>query len=242
MAVLQKNTQKSFFENRDNAVANYHQVGFHIEENIFTPEQCDNYIRIANELSAAKQGDFKPFMMPHRERPEFLDAMKDKRIVQIIDAFVGGNAVGLQSQFFFCKPGTRGFSMHQDNFFVQAKHGVFVSAWIALVDTTPNNAGLIVYPGTHIEGDLPVRKLSLVRDINQDPNANNEEVIIPEKYKETHLSVKQGSVLFIHGHVVHGSNPNLSNADRSVLLNTYIKDGEAFRSGAYAQRSPLNLG
>lgn len=238
---LERNGKTSFFDDRVQALDSYHQFGFHVEENVFTGEECQNYIAIANQLSAAKEGDFKPFMMPHRERPEFLTAMKNKKIVEIINTLVGGKAVGLQSQFFFCKPGTRGFSMHQDNFFVQAKQGVFVSAWIALVDTTPKNAGLIVYPGTHKEGDLPVRKLNLERDVNQDPNANNEEVIIPPQYHEMHLSIKRGSVLFIHGHVVHGSNPNLSDSDRSVLLNTYIKEGEAFRSGAYAQRSPLDL-
>ncbi len=238
---LQQTVENSFFNDRDQALENYRKNGFHVEEGVFTGEQCQNYIDVANQLSAAKIGDFKPFMMPHRERSEFLTAMKDKKIVEIINSLVGGKAVGLQSQFFFCKPGTRGFSMHQDNFFVQAKQDVFVSAWIALVDTTPYNAGLIVYPGTHVEGDLPVRKLDLQKDKNQDPNANNEEVVIPNQYKEMHLSIKKGSVLFIHGHVVHGSNPNLSNSDRSVLLNTYIKEGEAFRSGVYAQRAPLDL-
>lgn len=229
----------SFFKDPEAALASYNEHGFHVEKNVLDPEYCDLLVRHGLELSLAKKGDFKPFMMPHRENPIYIDALKNKKIVEIMAKLVDGVPMAVQSQFFYCVPGTRGFSLHQDNFFVQAPYGNFVSAWIALVDTSPANGGLTVYPETHKAGELPVRKLQIEWDGKQDPNANNEETVVPEKYSIENLTIPKGSVLFIHGHVVHGSNPNSSDKNRYVLLNTYIKEGVDFRKGNYAQREPM---
>ena len=229
----------SFYTNPDEALKSYLEYGFHLEKNVIDSSYCDQLIEQSYELSAAKNNDFKPFMMPHRENPAFVDALKQNKIVEITGKLVDGKPMALQSQFFYCKPGTRGFSLHQDNFFVQAPYGKFVSAWIALVDTHPGNGGLIVFPSSHKAGQLPVRKLTLGLDAGQDPNANNEETVVPEQYAIENLTIPKGSVLFIHGHVVHGSNGNQTDKSRYVLLNTYIKEGEAFRKGNYAQREPI---
>jgi ectoine hydroxylase-related dioxygenase (phytanoyl-CoA dioxygenase family) len=180
-------------------------------------------------------------MMPHRVNDIYLQAMRHPALVNIINRLVDGKAVGLQTELFYCKPGTRGFSLHQDNFFVQAPFGAFASAWVALTDTYAEKGGLIVYPGTHKEGLLPVKKLEMAKDAAQDPNANNEETIVPEKYQVVNASVPKGAVLFIHGHVVHGSNPNQTDEWRHVLLNTYIREGEEFRPGNYARREAVQL-
>jgi phytanoyl-CoA hydroxylase len=131
--------------------------------------------------------------------------------------------------------------LHQDNFYVEANYGIFASAWIALTDTCQEKGGLIVYPGSHKEGALPVRKLNLALESSQDPNANNEETIVPPQYIKTHVSVPRGAALFIHGHLVHGSNTNSTDQWRYVLLNTYIKRGESFRPGNYAKRAEVIL-
>lgn len=180
-------------------------------------------------------------MMPHRTNPIYLEAMRHPKIAAIMNQLISGRAMGLQTELFYCKPGTRGFSLHQDNFFVQAPLGAFASAWIALTDTYPEKGGLIVYPGSHKEGLLPVRKLTLDKDTAQDPNANNEETIVPPQYPAVNASVPKGAALFIHGHLVHGSNPNKTNEWRYVLLNTYVREGESFRAGNYAQREAIGL-
>jgi phytanoyl-CoA hydroxylase len=231
----------SFFSDPKAALANYHEYGFHVEKDLLDPAYCDLLIAKSYDLPGAKVKDFKPFMMPHREDDVYLAALKETRTVAVINQLVEGEAAGLQSQFFYCRGGTRGFSLHQDNFFVQAKEGVFASAWIALVDTTPTNGGLIVYPGSHKQGLYPVSKLALGVDPNQDPNANNEESQVPKEYPRCDITLPKGGVVFIHGHIVHGSNSNQSDQNRYVLLNTYIRTGETFRSGNYAQREQTVL-
>jgi phytanoyl-CoA hydroxylase len=216
-------------------------VGYHIEENIYTDDECAQLIATSEKLESATSGTYRPQMMPHRYEELYLEAMRKPSLIAIINALVDGKAAGLQSEFFYGKPSTRGFSLHQDNFFVQAPTGLFASAWIALTDTYPEKGGLIVYPGSHKEGQLPQRKLQLEIDSAQDPNANNEETIVPPQYLATNVSVPKGAALFIHGHLVHGSNPNRTNEWRYVLLNTYIREGEKFRPGNYAQREAISL-
>lgn len=219
----------------------YERDGYCIQENVLSAEECAELIEAGRNLKDFKNGITKPNMMPHRENPIFLKAMKNPAIVAQLELELGGKIHGLQTEFFYCKPGTRGFSMHQDNFFVQAPYGVFGSAWLALTDTYAEKGGLIVYPGTHKCGLLPVQKIQLARDEGQDPNANNEETIIPPSYQPLNARVPAGAALHIHGHVVHGSNPNSTNEWRYVLLMTYIKQGETFRPGNYAQREPVDV-
>lgn len=231
----------SFLSDPHNALEDYFELGYHIEPDIFSEEECADLIQAGHELKDAKNGVFRPCMMPHRQNPIYLRAMKKAVIVKAISEMVGGQAAGLQSEFFYCKPGTRGFSLHQDNFYVEAEYGVFASAWAAMTDTYYEKGGLIIYPESHKEGTLPVRKLHLETDSAQDPNANNEETIVPPHYSAYNVAIPKGAVLFIHGHLVHGSNPNQTDEWRHVLLTTYIKSGEPFRPGFYAQREEVTL-
>lgn len=215
--------------------------GYYIEPNVFTPEECDALIEQSHDLENAKMGTYRPQMMPHRANSHFLQALKNPKVVSLVELFCEGHSVGLQTELFYCKPGTPGFSLHQDNFFVEANYGVFISAWIPLTDTYPEKGGLIVYPGTHKEGLLPVQQKEKTLHASQDPNANNEECIVPKGYQPLHITVPKGSALFIHGHLVHASNQNITNEFRYVLLCTYIRAGEKFRVGKYAQRNVVQL-
>jgi ectoine hydroxylase-related dioxygenase (phytanoyl-CoA dioxygenase family) len=239
--ILDRIEKLSFFTHPEESLASYMETGFFIEENLFSDEECTQLIEASSDLENAKNATYRPQMMPHRTNPIYLNAMRKPALASIINKLVGGKAVGLQTELFYCKPGTRGFSLHQDNFFVQAPLGAFASAWIALTDTYFEKGGLIVYPGTHKEGLLPVRKLTLNKDSAQDPNANNEETVVPPQYQLLNATVPKGAALFIHGHLVHGSNSNQTNEWRYVLLNTYIREGENFRPGNYAQREAVEL-
>jgi ectoine hydroxylase-related dioxygenase (phytanoyl-CoA dioxygenase family) len=219
----------------------YKENGYWLEEGVFSPKECVNLIEASKHFENYTNRTYRPVMMPHRIDDVYFQALAHPGLVRSISAVIGGKAMGLQTQFFYCKPGTCGFSLHQDNFFVEAPPDAFASAWCALTDTVPENGGLIIYPGTHKEGLLPVRKLTHTRDEGQDPNANNEETIVPRQYKPLHVSVPRGAALYIHAHLVHGSNANRTQEWRYVLLNTYIRQGASFRPGYSAQRAAVAL-
>ncbi len=231
----------SFTTRPDEAITWYHEHGYFIEESVFTPEECDRLIKLGLELPAVKGGNYRPVMHPHRLDSRFLDTMRDPRLVGIMWRLVGGKPSGLQTEFFYGKPGVTGFSRHQDNFFVEAPADSFASAWIALVDVPVEKGALTGFPGSHKLGKLPVSKLSIGPVEDQDPNANNEESILPPEYKPIDLVVSKGSVVFLHSYFVHASRVNATKEFRYVLLCTYIRQGASFRAGQYAKREAIAI-
>lgn len=221
----------------------FNALGYTIEENVFNKAECEELIEESRTLESYVKGVFRPQMMPHRTHPLYLKALRHPKIVSSITQAVSGIPAGLQTEFFYCRPGTRGFGRHQDNFFVEAPAGAFASAWCAITDVDVENGALIVWPGSHKEGLLPVQKVAITLNNQwQDPNANNEETVVPAQYIPISMPVKRGSVLYIHSFLIHASNPNTSKDRwRQVLLSTYIRKGEKFRPGKYAVREEVEL-
>jgi phytanoyl-CoA hydroxylase len=220
----------------------YAANGYVIVPGIFSAGECEELVAAAKTLPAFVGGSTRPAMQPHQALPVFRKAMAKPDLVGIMERIVGGPIHGLQSEFFYCRPGTRGFARHQDNFFVQAEPDAFASAWAALTDVSPENGGLILYPGTHRCPLLPVEPLHRGPAEGQDPNGNNEQSLVPPQFKAVDAIVPKGAVVFLHAHVVHESHDNRS-ADRwrYALLNTYIRRGCSFRPGQYAQRAEVDV-
>jgi len=219
----------------------FRSAGFVVWEAVVSDQLVDRTIARAMALSGARQGKFAPAMQPHREDPGFLELMRHPTIVETVEALVGGTAAGLQTEFFYTVPGTRGFSAHQDNFFVEAPSDAFVSVWVALTDVDARNGGLIGWPGSHRFGRLPVRATALAPAAGQDINANNEETVLPEGLTPLDVIAPKGSAVFLHSQFVHASHANRSDAPRYVQLNTYIRAGAPFRPGNTARREEITL-
>jgi len=220
----------------------YRDQGFSMVEGLFSGEECVAIQKIAERLPSFVSGALLPVMNPHREQPELLGAMADDRVVSIVRQLMNGTPVGLQTQYFFCRPGTRGFSAHQDNYYVRAAEDKFVSAWLALEDVDAENGALIVQPGSHREPVLEVREIPQLSTFGQDPNHNRQECVTDTQYPKVSMAVRQGGVVFLHSHVIHSSNDNITASRfRRVLLMTYLAEGADFRSGYIAQRRTFAL-
>ena len=221
--------------------ARFRATGFHVWPRVFADAAVERAIARGMALAGARRGDLAPAMQPHREDPGLLELMRDAAVVAVVEALVGGRAAGIQTQFFYTAPGTRGFSAHQDNFFVEAPPDQFVSVWVPLVDVGPANGGLILWPGSHRFGKLPVRKTGAAPAAGQDANANNEESVLPAGLVPLDLVAPRGSAVFLHSEMVHGSHTNGSAAQRPVLLSTYVREGAPFRPGNTARRAEIAL-
>ena len=210
----------------------YEADGFAVAENLIDEKWCDAVVAAAERLPLEAP---RAEMNVHRLGGVFEQIMAQPAILQVMDRLVGGVANGLQSQLFFGPPGTKGFHAHQDNEYVEADPACFASAWLALVDVAPANGGLFIYPGTHREGRLPI-----CRREGEDFDARTgvrDETIVPAEYARRDVVVPRGTVVFLHGYVVHGSYPNHSDGRRYALLNTYLRPGAAFRPGRTGGRA-----
>lgn len=217
----------------------FNEKGYLILENILSSSDCDEIIKLANKYNVKK--DYVPIMNIHNYSNMILKIMSNSNIIKYVEEIFNGKALGLQTEFFFMPPGTKGFSPHQDNTYVQANQNSFVSVWIALTDVNTMNGGLIIWPESHKEFQLRTEENESTPSVNQDPNARKMKSIIPKKYKATSPNMPKGSIMFIHSWLVHASNNNESCENRNALLCTYIKEGADFRSGNYAKRKSFEL-
>jgi phytanoyl-CoA hydroxylase len=232
-------TVPSFRTDPEEAYSLYQERGFFCEPPMFSGAECERIIAAAMRLPTALDGSFVPTMNVHKMDAVFVEAMARPELLRVMDRLVHGRANGLHSQFYFTPPQRAGLGYHQDNYFVEAKPDAFASAWIALVDITPENGSLYVYAGSHREGKLPVRSVNAEgKDKRQ---TVYEESIVPAGYPSVDLYVERGSVVLLDGYVVHGSHQNRSSGNRYVLLNTYIRTQEKFRPGQTAKREEFEL-
>jgi len=232
----------TFKQDRQSALKQYNELGYHIEPDVWTAQECDDLIEAAKNLPTYQDGSFKSFLQAHRVEPKFLAALKNPKIVQILELLVNGKVSAIQSQFFFCPPGTRGFPRHQDNYYVQSSRDGFASAWSALTDVDPSNGGLVVYPKVHLEPILPVESVASPNSSSGDTNTVSQQTILPDGYTPVDLYIPKGSVIFLHSHNVHKSHDNTTqDRFRQALLMTYVRQGEKFRPGFAAQRAEVDV-
>jgi len=231
----------SFSRDAGHALAAYGRAGYQIEPGLLGDAECASLRDAARRLDAGHDPR-TPVMNPHRSDPVFLDALRHPAIVAILERLLGGPVSGIQSQYFPCVPGTPGFTAHQDNHYVEAARDAFASAWIALDDASAENGALIAYPGSHREPLLPVEDVpEATPHPTQAFNAIRQRVIVPQRYAATTLSVAPGSVVFLHGHLLHASHENQATRPRRALLATYVRQGTPFRRGETARRTEIDL-
>ncbi|XP_045025784.1 probable alpha-ketoglutarate-dependent hypophosphite dioxygenase [Daphnia magna] len=100
--------------------------------------------------------------------------------------------------------------MHQDYQYFPYKKDTLVAVFIHLDDTSMENGGLAVYPGSHHLGPLEDRG-----------NIPGWHYVDQDKFpieKATPVNAKRGQVVIFSYLLVHGSYPNTSDSVRRMLL------------------------
>lgn len=232
----------SIRENKAEALKFFNENGFLIERDLVPGTWCQELIDLAKSLPSGQDGTFNPIPMPHLVHEEFLENMRLPQIVSIAESLVGGPASGIGGEFFFMRPGTPGFTHHQDNTYVQAPPDEFISAWTALTEVDRDNGGLTFFPGSHNLGLLPTRSRDEKIGVGQNPGARAAECLMPRGLEPIDVVIKTGSTAFFHSLLVHYSNSNITkDRFRYSILATYIQKGRPFRPGTTQKRTEINL-
>ncbi|OAY79795.1 Phytanoyl-CoA dioxygenase 2 [Ananas comosus] len=131
--------------------------------------------------------------------------------------------VVIQSMYIFKQPGIGGEVVpHQDNSFLYTEPPSCTGLWLALEDATITNGCLWAIPGSHKNG----LKRRLIRGENgvhfDRPSLSyDQKDFVP-------LEVKSGSLVVIHGNLVHQSFENQSPKSRHAL-SLHVVDTDGFK-------------
>lgn len=170
------------------------------------------------EVSAGDPlGVYPRIMMPHRFDELSLRWLLDKRLRKAFIGILGEEPVAVQTMFYFKPPGARGQALHQDNFYLLAKPGTCVAAWLAVDDCDLENGCMSVVPGSH---NLPT-----LCTIEADTSVSFTDVTVPVPpgLEAVPMEMKAGDVLFFNGSLIHGSGQNRSESRfRRALIGHYV--------------------
>ncbi len=243
-----------------NSIREFLNDGYSIQRQLLTIEQVNTLNKIISESFVSDE--IKTVIMPHTHRPEIIDVIKKSKIMNILEEILGNKFNLIQTQLFLKPPGTRGFSLHQDNFYNRPEdQDSLVSVWIALENANKDNGTLYLYPGSHKNGlayhkkNWPYALKKILRflwirfleifNINKKNNLSLDRfatIPLPQSMNIATINANKGDVCFIHGNIFHGSFDNTTtDKHRRVLLCIFVKDGIQFKSGLFAKRKPVTL-
>lgn len=225
--------------------AEYDAVGYTVAAGLFSPAEAEVLAEHFMRLRAAGtyDGDFAgvdlssedplkrfPRMIHmHRWDATSLCWLLDTRLNRVMTGLLGQEPLAAQTMLYFKPPGARGQALHQDQYYLRAKPGTCMAAWMALDGCDEENGCLMVVPGSHL---LP---LLCAERADTTQSFTDVTVPVPEDHAVVPVIMDPGDVLFFHGQLIHGSFPNTS-ADRfrRALIGHYIA-GEAQQVAQFYQ-------
>lgn len=170
---------------------------------------------------------YSSFARLHHFFPWAYNLVMHPNILEPIKAILGPNVLVHGSTLFHKHPNDQKFvSWHQDSYNMKLNSFDYVSAWIALADSTVENGCLRVIPETHkslFEHALvPTEHNILKRGTTVDVSS------MKDKIQDVVLNAGQMSLH--HVNTIHGSNANVSGVRRLGFAIRYIADTVSQRS------------
>lgn len=231
--------------------------GFYSEE-ILTKEELKNYKEECMRLF--EENPESPYKHPTNDSEMLIDLLKHPRVIELVEIcmeFDLGESVkvdALQDWMYLKPPGSLGRDVHQDIFYTHTNRGEIINSSIHLTTANKENGGLYLYPGSHNETCQPI---TVDEDrMRTNPigwnNERGKSCFIPgdwkdgewvEKYKKVYTDIKEGSVLLLHSHLIHGSDENKSKDNwRTSFLTSYLKQGSYYNDGSeFKNRKLVNV-
>lgn len=219
------------------AKAFYDANGYLLLESVVSPEACEELATLADPFGQSP--DYPVVLNIHRKRRAFGAFMMQQPLVNAVSTLHESPVYGLNSQFLFKRHGTKygrqSWVPHQDNAYLDAESGAFSIVHLMIDASGPENGGLVFWEGSHVEPILDYEwRKSWQEDADEDEITRPGRRIhdIPAKYKPINIVAPKGSVCFMHGNLVHGSDPNLSpTRDRRQYSMGFINRNSRFLRG-----------
>lgn len=218
---------------------------------LITPGEADlisnnlDELRKKRNISDDKYGEYDPYMHPHKESELVSKLLGHPKILEAMEFVMNSEIQGIQTWAYFKPPGELGRDAHQDAFYNQTEWNKTANVSISLDDADESNGGIWFYEASHLLPILPIdvdeerTKLNPIMWRNERGKAS----VMPEGHSFPLVTprTKKGQAVFLHSHIVHGSEDNNSNRYRRSILTGYICKGTKFRKGEHMKREPIDV-
>ncbi len=125
-------------------------------------------------------------------------------LLSIVNQLIDDSPVLRQTMLYFKPPGGRGQGLHQDQQYITTDP--LIGVWIALEESDKAVGQMIVVPGSHKFGHLPVQEADT--SVSFTPVQSE----IPAEASKVGVNMKPGDALFFDGKTLHGSYLNTTKA------------------------------
>ena len=165
--------------------------------------------------------------------PEFRDWTRSDKVQAILRCLKYKMPLPVQSMYIFKQPGIGGeVRPHQDSTFLATDPDSVIGLWIALEDATLENGCLWACAGSHVDGTHVrfVRSGNTVSFQGEMPEI--------DKRNCTPIVVRKGTLVLLHGSVIHYSEENLSGKSRHAFSVHIVEGTNCYLETNWLQRSP----
>ena len=246
-------------------LARYREDGFAVVKGVFTADEmaelAEAFDRIyaegmrhgrrfrhGNTFYNVTQDDNIGPVMRIMQWPSYVDEVLDrfrldKRMLAIVEPLIGRDLKQIINQMHWKPPGAAmaEFGYHQDirsrrpRWAYRDPANSYVQTGIAVDPHRRENGAMVLFPGSHLLGELPLARECKIMDTALTGKYIEDFGLSPEMGVD--LDLDPGDVALWHVYAIHGSGPNVSSIDRRLYINGYVvaqncERGEwAFRDG-----------
>jgi ectoine hydroxylase-related dioxygenase (phytanoyl-CoA dioxygenase family) len=172
----------------------------------------------------------------------------DARLFALLEPLLGRDIKQIINQLHWKKPGAVGeFAFHQDVRFRRPRAAYrnlaqsFVQTGIAIDRHDAASGAMRIYPASHTLGEVDLAIAGSVMDGRLADDTLRRAGLDPANLVD--LELARGDVALWNAFAIHGSGPNVSNHDRSVYLNGYVRAADCERGEwAFRDGRPCALG
>jgi hypothetical protein len=198
----------------------YERDGFVIFRNVLDPgliAEASEHVAWLQHRHPELRGEDLGHQLVARD-PFWVRLVSDDRLLDIAELFVGPD-LALFASHYICKPPYSGRPVlwHQDGAYWPLEPMDVVTLWVAIDDSTPENGGLRVIPGSHHEN---LYELRTRQDL--DSVLGSESATDVDESVAIDLTLSPGDVEVHHPHIMHCSGANTSPKRRCGLTIRYI--------------------
>ena len=155
----------------------------------------------------------------HLISPKLDSIVHNSKILDAVESIIGRNILVCSTTLFIKNPNEKGFvSYHQDAKYIGLEPHNWVTAWVALTDSTKKNGCMKMWPKSHLDIKDHKDKFDKGNLLTRGQTVEN----VPSDEVKS-LELKAGQMSLHHPRVVHGSGINKS-SDRRIgfVIQSYI--------------------